>query len=393
MSSAFICVPVRTPVGRFLQALSSISAPSLAAACIKENLVRAQMSPQEIDEVILGQVVSAGVGQAPARQAALQAGLPPSIAALTINKVCGSGLKSVMLADQAIRAGDVRAVIAGGMENMSQMPYLLPRVRGGWKFGHRQSEDSLLKDGLWCAYEDVVMGELAERTAQKFDIDRSAQDAFAAASHAKAVAAAENGRFRNQIIPIELPRGNPKPLMDCDEGPRRDTTPDSLAGLKPAFSADGTVTAGNASQLSDGAATVLVCNEDAASGVASGPIARIVATATSGLEPGELFMAPVPAIRDVADKAGWSLEQVELFEINEAFAAQVLAGQKQLEIPSEKINIHGGAIALGHPLGASGARVLVTLLHALADTNQTTGIAALCLGGGNAVAIAVERIR
>ncbi len=335
----------------------------------------------------------AGVGQAPARQAALAAGLPPAVPAMTINKVCGSGLKAVMLADQAIRAGDARAILAGGMESMSQTPFLLPRVRQGWKFGHQTAEDALLKDGLWCAYEDVVMGELAEQTAADYGVSRKAQDEWAALSHQRAVEAQTEGRFRAEIVPVEAGRGKRAVRVTDDEGPRRETNVESLADLRPAFRSDGCVTAGNASQLSDGAATLLVSDTEAAERIAEGPVARIAATATSGVPPRELFIAPVPAVRRVLEKTSWSVDDVDLFEINEAFAAQLIACQNQLEIPSEKLNVHGGAIALGHPLGASGARILVTLMHALSSRQVRRGVAALCLGGGNAVAIAIERVR
>ncbi len=393
MSDVFLSVPLRTPIGRFLGSLASVSAPALAAVTLRGNLEKSGIEPDQIDEVILGQVVMAGVGQAPARQAALAAGLPPAVPALTINKVCGSGLKAVMLADQAIRAGDARAILAGGMESMSQTPFLLPRVRQGWKFGHQTAEDALLKDGLWCAHEDVVMGELAEQTAADYGVSRRAQDEWAALSHQRAVEAQTEGRFRAEILPVEAGRGKRAVTVTDDEGPRRETDLESLAGLRPAFRSDGCVTAGNASQLSDGAASLLVSDAEAAERIAGGPVARIAATATSGVPPRELFIAPVPAIRRVLEKTGWSVGEVDLFEINEAFAAQLIACQNQLEIPSEKLNVHGGAIALGHPLGASGARILVTLMHALSSRQVRRGVAALCLGGGNAVAIAIERVR
>ncbi len=393
MSDVFLSVPLRTPIGRFLGSLASVPAPALAAVTLRGNLEKSGIESDQIDEVILGQVVMAGVGQAPARQAALAAGLPPAVPAMTINKVCGSGLKAVMLADQAIRAGDARAILAGGMESMSQTPFLLPRVRQGWKFGHQTAEDALLKDGLWCAYEDVVMGELAEQTAADYGVSRKAQDEWAALSHQRAVEAQTEGRFRAEILPVEAGRGKRAVTVTDDEGPRRETNLESLAGLRPAFRSDGCVTAGNASQLSDGAATLLVSDAEAAERVADGPVARIAATATSGVPPRELFIAPVSAVRRVLGKTGWSVAEVDLFEVNEAFAAQLIACQNQLEIPSEKLNVHGGAIALGHPLGASGARILVTLMHALSSRQVRRGVAALCLGGGNAVAIAIERVR
>ncbi len=393
MADVFLSVPLRTPIGRFLGGLASASAPALGAHCIGAILQRSGIDSKSVDEVIMGQVVTAGVGQAPARQAALGGGLPSSIAAMTVNKVCGSGLKAVMLADQAIRAGDAQGVIAGGMESMSQIPFLLPRVRQGWKFGHQTAEDALLKDGLWCAFEDVVMGELAEQTASDYGVTRAEQDDWSALSHRRAIAARDAERFQAEIVPIEVGRGRRTATVAADEGPRTDTTAESLAELRPAFRSDGCVTAGNASQLSDGAATVLVTDAELAERVSGGPVARIVATATSGVPPRELFIAPVSAIRMVLEKAHWSIGDVDLFEINEAFAAQLIACQKQLEIPAEILNVHGGAIALGHPLGASGARVLVTLLHALAAVDGRRGVVALCLGGGNAVAMAVERVK
>lgn len=393
MVSSYISAPLRTPIGRFLGGLSDVPAPELAACCLAANLQRSGVEAGRVDEVILGQVVTAGVGQAPARQAALKAGLPPAVPAVTVNKVCGSGMKAVMLADQAIRCGDASMILAGGMESMSLTPFVLPRVRQGWKFGHQQAEDSLLKDGLWCAHEDVVMGELAEQTAREYQVDRAAMDEWSAMSHHRAVQAQQAGCFQHEIIGVEAGSGRRRREVSADEGPRADTDAESLAKLRPAFRPDGCVTAGNASQLSDGAATVIVSTQAVAEQVASGPVARLVATAVSGVAPRELFIAPVPAIRTVLQKAQWSLADVDLFEINEAFAAQLLACQRQLEIPPDRLNVHGGAIALGHPLGASGARILVTLLHALAQRNASRGVAGLCLGGGNAVAVAVELVR
>ena len=393
--ASYIVAPCRTPIGRFLGGLSDVSAPQLAAATVAANLSRSGWPADRVDEVILGQVVTAGVGQAPARQAALAGGLPPSVAAVTINKVCGSGLKAVMLADQAIRAGDAQVVVAGGMESMSLAPFLLPRVRQGWKFGHQRALDGLLHDGLWCAHEDVVMGELAEQTATACSIDRAAQDEAALMSHRRAVAAIESGLFEREIVPVTAGKGRKSRTVSQDEGPRADSSLERLGGLPPAFDRQGTVTAGNASQLSDGAATMLVVAESVWEGLeaaADGPVVRIVAHAVSGVPPKELFLAPIPAVRMVADRAGWALDDVDLFEINEAFAAQLLACQRELGISLDRVNVRGGAVALGHPIGASGARVLVTLIHAMADAGAARGIATLCLGGGNAVALAVELV-
>jgi acetyl-CoA C-acetyltransferase len=342
--------------------------------------------------VILGNVLSAGIGQAPARQAALAAGIPPAVGAVTINKVCGSGLKAVMLADQAIRAGDASVVVAGGMENMSLAPHLLAGVRSGWKFGNQQALDSMQHDGLWCAAENQPMGALAEFTADQCRVSRQAQDEFAVESHRRAVAAQAAGKFQAEIVPVTVQAGKTVAIASLDEGPRTVCTLADLARLRPSFAADGTVTAGNASQISDGAAALVVVSEAIAAQSQSPVKARIVAAATSGVQPKDLFIAPVSAIERVLAIARLNIGDIDLVELNEAFAAQALACMQPLGLDPAKVNVHGGAIALGHPIGASGARVLVTLLHALADRHARRGLAALCLGGGNAVAMIVERV-
>jgi acetyl-CoA C-acetyltransferase len=392
MSEAYLLGGCRTPIGKLLGTLAAVPAPKLGAVAIAEALRRAGVAGEQVDEVIMGNVLSAGVGQAPARQAALGAGLPPTVGAVTINKVCGSGLKAVMLAGQAIRAGDAACVVAGGMESMSRAPHLLLGSREGWKFGHQQVIDSLQHDGLWCACEDVGMGTQADYIAASRGVSRQDQDAYAAESHRRAVASIGSKRFDAEIVSVTIPGRKGETIVKVDEGPRSDTTLEKLTALRPAFAADGTVTAGNASQISDGAAALVVTNADLA-GRSSTPLkARIVASATSGVPPKELFIAPVSAIEKVLQKAKLSVADIDLFELNEAFAAQCLACMRPLELPPERVNVEGGAIALGHPIGASGARVLVTLLHSLAARKLKRGLAALCLGGGNAVAMIVERV-
>jgi acetyl-CoA C-acetyltransferase len=391
MPSSYLLAARRTPIGKLLGGLSTVPAPRLAAAAIQAALADAEVAPDAVDEVILGNVLSAGVGQAPARQAAIFAGIPASVPAVTINKVCGSGLKAVMLADQAIRAGDARLIVAGGMENMSLAPHLALGARSGWKFGDQTLVDSMQRDGLWCAHADQGMGTLADATAAKRQISREDQDAFAAESHRRAIAAQEAGKFAAQIVPISVKTGKTETVFRQDEGPRPETTAAGLAKLRAAFSAAGTATAGNASQISDGAAGLVVANEGIARASRSQLKARIVANATSGVQPQDLFIAPISAMEKVLAKAGLKVQDIDLFELNEAFASQCLACSRPLEFDPAKLNVHGGAIALGHPIGASGARVLVTLLHALADRNARYGLAALCLGGGNAVAMVVER--
>jgi len=393
--SAVILSAVRTPVGKFLGGLADVPAPKLAGLAIAESLKRGNVPADAVDEVILGQVLQAGVGQAPARQAALAAGLPDTVAAFAVNKVCGSGLKAVMLAAQAIRAGDATVVVAGGMENMSRAPYLLPNARAGYKYGDQTAKDSLLHDGLWCSFENWAMGEAAEHIASKCGIGRADQDRFSAKSHQRAAAAWASGAFHAEVVPVSVPAsGGRKPpvVVSQDEGIRADSSAEVLAKLKPVFRPDGTVTAGNASQLSDGAAAVVVASEDAAKKLGAKPLARILAYATSGVNPKDIFIAPVSAVQMVLKKAGLALADIDLFELNEAFAAQMLACGKELGLNEAKVNVNGGGVALGHPIGASGARVLVTLVHALHARDLRYGLASLCLGGGNAVAMVVERV-
>ncbi len=389
MSASYLIAGCRTPIGKLLGSLSSLPAPRLGAVAIAEAIRRAGLPADAIEEVIMGNVLPAGVGQAPARQAAIFAGLPDTIAALTINKVCGSGLKAVMLADQAIRAGDAQVIVAGGMESMSRAPFLVTGARQGWKFGDQQVQDSMLHDGLWCAFEDMAMGAEADYIAATRGVSREDQDAFALESHRRAVAAA--AKTAEEIVPVTVKSGKTEAVVNHDEGPRADTTLAALAKLRPSFAASGTVTAGNASQISDGAAAVVVVSEHVARASRSPIKARIVASATSGVAPKEIFIAPVSAIEMVLAKAKMTLADIDLIELNEAFAAQCLACVRPLKADLETTNVNGGAIALGHPIGASGARVLVTLLYALAERGLKRGLASLCLGGGNAVAMIVER--
>ncbi|HET6572217.1 MAG TPA: acetyl-CoA C-acetyltransferase [Fimbriiglobus sp.] len=389
---AFLLSAVRTPIGKFLGELSDVPAPRLGAVAIAEALKRANVRPEQVDEVVMGNVVQAGVGQAPARQAALAAGLPDTIAAYTVNKVCGSGLKAVMLAAQSIQAGDADVVVAGGMESMSNAPFLLPGVRKGYKYGDQKAVDALVLDGLWCPFENCAMGESAEYIAGKSGVSRAEQDRFAAESHRRAAAAWERGDFAAEVVPVTVGSGAKAKTVTKDEGIRPDATADGLAKLRPAFKPDGTVTAGNASQLSDGAAATVVASARAVERLGAKPLARIVAYATSGVAPKDIFIAPVPAVKAVLEKAKLSLPDIDLFELNEAFAAQMLACGKGLGLDEAKVNVNGGAVALGHPIGASGARVLATLVHALHKRNLRRGLAALCLGGGNAVAMVVERV-
>jgi acetyl-CoA C-acetyltransferase len=393
MKDSVILSAIRTPIGKFQGSLKSFSAPELGALVVRGALERAGLDANQIDEVIMGCVLQAGLGQNPARQAALKAGLPPAVAALTVNKVCGSGLKAVMLASQAIALGDASVIIAGGMESMTNAPYLLPKARDGYRLGNGEIVDAMIHDGLWCAFEKWHMGETGEVVAEKYSISREQQDSFAHSSQQKAVSAIESGRFRDEILPVNIPQKKGEALtFSTDEGPRADTTAESLAKLRPAFRSGGSVTAGNASTINDGAAAVVVTSADIAKSIGRQPLARIVAQATSGIEPHLVMMAPVEAVRKVASKAGWKLADVDLFELNEAFSSQAVAVVSQLEIGFERVNVNGGAVALGHPIGASGARVLVTLLHELRRRNARRGIASLCLGGGNAVALAVETI-
>jgi acetyl-CoA C-acetyltransferase len=392
MADAFLLAAARTPIGKYLGGLADVSAPQLGAVALKAALERAKAPPDRVDEVIFGNVLQAGLGQNPARQVALQAGLPDTIAAYTVNKVCGSGLKAVMLAAQAIRAGDAELIAAGGMESMSRAPYLLFGARTGWKYGDQQVKDSVIHDGLWCPFEDWPMGEAAEHIAQKCGVTRAEMDAFAVESHQLAASAWKAGAFADEVVPVTVGSGAKAKTVERDEGIRPESAVEGLAKLKPAFKVDGCVTAGNASQLSDGAAAVVVGTGRMAEQLGVKPMARVVAYATSGVAPRDIFIAPVSAIRQVLDKAKLTIKDIDLFELNEAFAAQMLACNKDLKIDTTKINVHGGAVALGHPIGASGARVLTTLLYAMQKLSAKRGLASLCLGGGNAVAMVVERV-
>ena len=391
MRRAVIVSAVRTPSGKFLGSLKSLSAPQLGAIVVREAVARAGIDPMLVEECIMGNVLSAGAGQAPARQAALNSGLGNHVAALTINKVCGSGLKAVMLAAQGIALGDIDVAVAGGMESMSNAPYLLPRAREGLRMGDASLVDSMIHDGLWCAFEHCHMGVSGEHVAEKYGVGREAQDAYAAGSHQKAARAAADRQFEDEIVPVAVaqPKGAAL-LFRHDETIRPDSTAEVLKGLKPAFKSDGSVTAGNAPGVNDGAAALVVMSEERARSLGVEPLARIVAYATSGIAPKWLLMTPVESIRKVLEKAGWQMADVDLFEINEAFAAQMVAIVNELGLDASRVNVNGGAIALGHPIGASGARVLTTLVHALKGRGAKRGIASLCLGGGNGVAMAIE---
>jgi acetyl-CoA C-acetyltransferase len=391
MRDTVIVSAVRTPIGKFLGALKTFSAPQLGAIVVREAVRRAGIDPALVDECIMGNVVAAGEGQNPARQAALNGGLADHVAAMTINKVCGSGLKAVMLAAQGLATGDIEIAVAGGMESMSNTPYLLERLREGLRMGNGTLVDAMIQDGLWCAFEQCHMGMAGEHVAEHFKVGREAQDTYAAASHARAARATREGWFKDEIIPVEIPQKKGAPIaFDRDEAIREDTTVATLAGLKPAFKKDGTVTAGNAPGVNDGAAALVVMASEKAAALGVAPLARIVAQATSGLPPILVVMTPVEAVRKVAQKAGWKLADVDLFEINEAFSVQMVAVLRELGIDPVKVNVNGGAVALGHPIGASGARVLTTLIYALRRTGKKRGIASLCLGGGNGVALAIE---
>ncbi len=394
MHEAVIVSAVRTPTGKFLGALKEFKATELGAMVVREAVSRAGIDPALVDECIMGNVIQAGTGQNPARQAALNGGLPDSVAAMTINKVCGSGLKAVMLAAQGIATGDIDVAVAGGMESMSNAPYLMPRVREGLRMGNGEILDAMITDGLWCAFENCHMGMSGEVVAETYHVPRSEQDAYAACSHHKAAAATREGWFKEEILPITIPQRKGSPLVvDTDEPIRAETTTEALSALKPAFKKDGTVTAGNAPGVNDGAAALVIMSADKAHERGLTPMARIVGQATSGLAPRLVMMTPVEAVRKVAAKIGWKLHEVDLFEINEAFSVQLVAVMRELGIDPSRVNIHGGAVALGHPIGASGARVLTTLLYAMKRRGVNRGIAALCLGGGNGVALAVERAR
>jgi acetyl-CoA C-acetyltransferase len=392
MRESVIVSAVRTPTGKFLGALKDFTATQLGALVVRAAVSRAGIDPASVDECIMGNVIQAGNGQNPARQAALNGGLHERVAALTINKVCGSGLKAVMLAAQGIATGDIDIAVAGGMESMSTSPYLLPRVREGLRMGNGQIIDSLIHDGLWCSFEQCHMGLSGEVVADTFGVGRPEQDEYAVASHLKAAVATREGWFADEILSVELPQKKGPPILfDRDESVREDTTLGALAALKQAFKAGGTVTAGHAPGVNDGAAAVVIMAADKARSLGLQPLVRVVGQATSGLTPRMVMMTPVEAVRRVAAKIGWTLADVDLFEINEAFSVQVVAVMRELGIDPSHVNVHGGAVALGHPIGASGARVLTTLIHAMTRRNARRGIAALCLGGGNGVALAVER--
>jgi len=393
MSDAYILSAARTPIGKFGGGLSTVPATELGATAIRAAVERAGIVPERIDEVLMGQVLQAGAGQAPARQAALRAGLPNGVSATTINKVCGSGLKAVMLGAAAIRAGDAHAIVAGGMENMNLGPYLLPGARAGYRLGDQAVVDSTVHDGLWCAICDVHMGIHAERVAAKHDVGREAQDAFALRSHQRALAAMEAGRFADEIVPVEVPGKKGPTIVDTDENPRADTSAEALARLKPAFQPDGgTVTAGNAPGITDGAAALVLASAETLERDGLKPMARILGYAQADVAPEWLFEAPIDGVRRLLAKLDAGLEEFDLIEINEAFAAQVLADGNALGFDWDKVNVNGGAIALGHPIGASGARVLTTLLYELRRRGGRRGLATLCLGGGGAVALAVEMV-
>jgi acetyl-CoA C-acetyltransferase len=392
MKEPVIIAAVRTPIGKFQGALAPFSAVDLGAVTVCDVVRRAGIEPAQVDEIIMGNVISAGLGQNPARQAGLKGGLDNRVAAMTINKVCGSGLKAVALAGQGIQTDNAEIVIAGGMESMTNAPYLLPQLRAGLRLGHGKILDSMISDGLWDAYEDFHMGMTAELVAEKYKISRPRQDAYAVESHRRSVYAIKNCHFKSQIVPIEIPQKKGAPVrFEVDESPRADTSLEALARLKPAFKPDGTVTAGNAPGTNDGAAALVVTSAEKAKHLGKKPIARVVGQAVSGVEPKWVMMAPVSAVQSLLQKVGWKLEDVDLFELNEAFAVQALAVIQELGLDPEKTNVNGGAVALGHPIGASGARILVTLLYEMERRDVQKGIAALCLGGGNAVALAVER--
>jgi acetyl-CoA C-acetyltransferase len=393
MRESVIVSAVRTPTGKFLGGLKDLQAPELGAIAVREAVKRAGIDPATVNECILGNVVSAGLGQAPARQAALKGGLDNSVAALTINKVCGSGLKAVMLASQGIATGDIDIAIAGGMESMSNCPYLLNRVREGLRMGDATIVDSMINDGLWDSFHNIHMGLTGELVSEKYRVTREQQDCYAVESHRKAAAATKTGWFTDEIVPVSIPQKKGDPIViDRDEGIREDTSLESLGKLKPAFKKDGTVTAGNAPGVNDGAAALVVMGADVASKLNLKPIARVIGQATSGLEPQLVMMTPVEAVRKLLPKVGWTIEDVDLVELNEAFSVQAVAVTRELGLDPSRVNVQGGAVALGHPIGASGARVLTTLLYALRRLGKKRGVATLCLGGGNGVALAVEML-
>jgi len=393
LREVYIVSAVRTAIGNFLGGLKSCKAPELGGVVIQEAVKRAGVMGGDIDEVIMGNVVSAGMGQAPAKQAAVKGGIPYSVSCFAINKVCGSALKAVALAAQAIWLEEKEIIVAGGMESMSQAPHLLWGVRDGIKFGDMKMKDSMILDGLWCAFDDHHMGNTGEIIAEKFEASREEQDKYAVSSHQKAIHAIEKGYFKDEIIPVEVPQRKGDPLLFAvDEGPRQDATLEKLARLRPVFKKDGTVTAGNASSLNDGASAVVVASADAVKKKGLSPMAKILGATTNGVEPSMVMYAPKGAIENLLSNIGWSIDEVDLFEINEAFSSQLVVLIKELNLDREKVNVHGGAVALGHPIGATGARILTTLIYALKHRGLKKGVASLCLGGGDAVAMAVEMV-
>jgi acetyl-CoA C-acetyltransferase len=392
LNEAVIISAARTPVGKFLGSLKGFSAPQLGAIAVRESVKRAGVKPEDVDEVIMGCVIQAGLGQNPARQAALDGGLPNTVSAVTVNKVCGSGLKAVMMAAQGVRLGDVDVVVAGGMESMSNAPYLIPKAREGYRLGNGELVDSMINDGLWCAFENYHMGCTGEVVAEEYRIGRSEQDEFATNSHRKAAAAIKAGKFKDEIVAVEIPQKKGAPVVfDTDETVREDTSIEGLGKLKPAFKQEGTVTAGNAPGVNDGASAVVVTSLRRARELGVEPMARIVGQATAGVEPRLVMMAPVEAVRKLFQKTGWSASEVDLFELNEAFAVAAVAVTRELGLNPERVNVNGGAVALGHAIGQSGSRLLTTVLYELKRRDAHRAVVALCLGGGNAVAMAIER--
>jgi acetyl-CoA C-acetyltransferase len=392
LNEAVIISAARTPVGKFLGSLKGFPAPQLGAIVVRESVKRAGVKPEDVDEVIMGCVIQAGLGQNPARQAALKGGLPNTVSAVTVNKVCGSGLKAVMMAAQGVRLGDVDIVVAGGMESMSNAPYLIPKAREGYRLGNGELVDSMINDGLWCAFENYHMGCTGEVVADEYKIGRAEQDEFALNSHRKAAAAIKAGRFKDEIVSVEIPQKKGTSIVfDTDETVREDTSLEGLGKLKPAFAKEGTVTAGNAPGVNDGASAVVVTSRRRARELGVEPMARIVAQATAGVEPRMVMMAPVEAVRKLFKKTGWSPSEVDLFELNEAFAVAAVAVTRELGLDPERVNVNGGAVALGHAIGQSGSRLLTTVLYELKRRDAHRAVVALCLGGGNAVALAVER--
>jgi len=392
LNEAVIISAARTPVGKFLGALKSFSATELGSIVVRESVKRAGVKPEDVDEVIMGCVIQAGLGQNPARQAALNGGLPSTVSAVTVNKVCGSGLKAVMMAAQGVQLGDAEIVVAGGMESMSNAPYLIPKAREGYRLGNGELVDAMINDGLWCAFENYHMGCTGEVVAEEYSIGRNEQDEFAVGSHRKAAAAIKAGKFKDEIVPVEIPQKKGAALVfDTDETVREDTSLEVLAKLKPAFKPEGTVTAGNAPGVNDGASAVVVTSLRRARELGVEPMARIVAQATAGVEPRLVMMAPVEAVRKLFKKTGWSPSEVDLIELNEAFSVAAVAVTRELGLDPEKVNVNGGAVALGHAIGQSGSRLLTTMLYELKRRDARRGIVSLCLGGGNAVAMAIER--